>query len=73
MWAEENLDAIEPISAGAELRGAGITPGGMSADMDNLAQSDPGTEELQAGEPGAAPTAPTPGAAPTAPAPGAPQ
>jgi hypothetical protein len=74
MWAEENLDAIEPVSAGAELRGAGITPGGMSSDMDTLSQSDPGSEELQAGEPGAGQqTAPTAGAAPTAPAPGAPQ
>ena len=71
-WAEENLDASEPISASAELRGAGITPGGMSSDMDSLGASDPGTEEMQAGgaEEGTAGMAPTAGAAPTAPAPG---
>ena len=73
MWTEENLDATDPVSASAELRGAGITAGGMSSDLDSLGSSDTGPEDLQAdGEmaPGAAATAPTTGAAPTAPAPG---
>ena len=71
LWAEENLDATEPVSASAELRGAGITAGGMGGDLDSLSSADTGPEELQAGgeaTAGGAATAPTTGAAPTAPA-----
>ena len=74
MWAEENLDASEPIGASAELRGAGITAGGMAGDLDSLSTSDTGPEDMQDAAAGGAQmaTAPTTGAAPAAPPGGAP-
>jgi hypothetical protein len=74
MWAEENLDASEPIGASAELRGAGITAGGMSGDLDSLSASDTGPEDMQDAAAGGAQmaTAPTTGGSPAAPAGGAP-
>jgi hypothetical protein len=69
MWEEENLDTSKPLSASAEMRGAGITAGGMQTDLDTLGQSDLGDENMQAGgEEGAGGLAPTTGGAPTAPA-----
>ena len=36
MWKEENIDDVPELSAGAELRGAGITANNMSADLGAL-------------------------------------
>jgi len=39
MWKEENIDAKTNLSAQAELRSAGVTPSGISGDIDELGQS----------------------------------
>jgi len=72
LWREENVDSKTNLSAQAELRGAGITSGGLSADMDQMGQSDTGPEDLSQpadmGAPaGGAPATPTTPAAGTAP------
>jgi len=72
MWEEENIDTTEQLSANAELRGAGITSGGLQSDLDTIGQSDDGGPDLQGadaegGAAGAAQTAPTTGGAPSAP------
>ena len=74
MWKEENMDSTKPMSASTELRGAGISGAGMAQDLDTLGQSDPGSEELQAGAEGGdqnqAMSAPNAGSAPSAPSAG---
>jgi hypothetical protein len=75
MWEEENIDTTEQLSANAELRGAGITSGGLQSDLDTMGQSDDGGPDLQGadaegGAAGAAQTAPTTGGAPSAPSSG---
>jgi len=42
LWREENGAQLQPpADAGAELRSAGISPGGMSADMSGQAAEAP--------------------------------
>lgn len=42
MWREENTqENINNPSAGVEMRGAGVTPGGMQGDLDNLGDATP--------------------------------
>jgi hypothetical protein len=42
MWREENTDEnISNPAAGVEMRGAGVTPGGMQSDLDNLGDATP--------------------------------
>jgi hypothetical protein len=56
LWKEENGLSAKNVSASAELRGAGITSGGMDADMSNLETSDQGPEGMPGGveaQPGA--------------------
>lgn len=54
LWEQENIDSDAALSANAELRGAGITAGGISSDLGAL---DSNTADLGdvAAEPGAAP------------------
>jgi len=54
LWEQENIDSAAALSANAELRGAGITAGGISSDLGAL---DSNTADLGdvAAEPGAAP------------------
>ncbi len=47
MWREENIDQGTNLSAGAELRSAGITAGGLSADMDALGGATSPPEDLE--------------------------
>ena len=43
LWREENSDeAINNIGASTEMRSAGVTPGGMQSDLDNLGSTEPG-------------------------------
>lgn len=55
LWEQENVDSDAALSANAELRGAGITAGGISSDLGAL---DSNTADLGdvAAEPGAAPS-----------------
>lgn len=55
LWEQENIDSDAALSANAELRGAGITAGGISSDLGAL---DSNTADLGdvAAEPGAAPS-----------------
>ena len=39
LWKEENIDTKTNLSAQAELRSAGVTPSGISGDIDSLSQS----------------------------------
>ena len=42
MWREENSDNIQTNQgAGVQMRGAGVTPGGMQGDLDNLGDASP--------------------------------
>jgi hypothetical protein len=75
LWRQENVmgDTGSAQGPGQEMRGVGITPGGMQTDLDALGGDDmnpdvppPGTES-QAGAPG------TPTAQPAAPAGAPPQ
>jgi len=72
MWREENTDDnISNPAAGVEMRGAGVTPGGMQSDLDKLGDATPdadapppaeeGGETTPAGGGGGGAT-PTPGA-----------
>jgi hypothetical protein len=67
LWKEENVDAGATLSAGAELRGAGITANGMSGDINDLSAPPeplPGEEGAEGAAPGGAPggTEPPPAA-----------
>ena len=63
MWKEENIDEDNELGAGAELRGAGVTAGGMAGDLSSLGANT--AEPAPAGEAGAVPGGDT--AAPAAP------
>ena len=68
MWAEENGKAKPtPTDSTAELRGAGISSAGISADMDAMADDPAPPEDGLAGGPGSASPVPPPAAAPAAP------
>ena len=60
-WNEEQGDVESAPADGADLRSVGVTPGGISGDLENLAPM-PGEEGAEGGMPGgAAPGAPTAG------------
>jgi Bacteriophage T4-like portal protein (Gp20) len=70
MWKEENIDVDTALSANAELRSAGVTPGGISGDMSDLGNPQP--DPSMPGEGGEGAPTPAPGgdtgqASPTAP------
>ena len=66
MWREENADNIQPNQgAGVQMRGAGVTPGGMQGDLDTLGDASP-----DADSPEPAPDVTDPGTAADTPAPG---
>ena len=67
MWAEEHGEAESAVSqeGGSALRSVGITPGGISADIDSLAPPPEGGEAGVPGTPGAE-GAPPAGGAPAA-------
>jgi len=50
LWKEENIDDKEELSSSQELRGAGITAGGITGDMDSLGGSDTGEEGMDPSE-----------------------
>ena len=53
LWEQENVDSDAALSANAELRGAGITAGGISSDLGSI---DSNTSDVgDVAEPGAAP------------------
>lgn len=68
MWKEENYEKIKSENTASELRSAGVTPGGMAADMSGFDQELPdqgidggnNTDSAPVPDAGAAP-APTPG------------
>lgn len=72
LWKEENVDFKDELSSSQELRGAGITAGGISGDMDALGGADTGEDGMNpedtapegAGSPGAPGGAPPGGATP---------
>jgi hypothetical protein len=42
LWREENSgEAINNIGSGQEMRGAGVTPGGIQSDLDDLGSTEP--------------------------------
>jgi hypothetical protein len=42
LWREENTNEnFTKTSAGAEMRGAGVTPSGMQSDLDTLGTTEP--------------------------------
>lgn len=51
MWREENVEDAPKGNAQSELRGAGITSGGLETDMEQMGQAGEAPEEM--GEPGA--------------------
>jgi hypothetical protein len=61
MWKEENIDEDNELGAGAELRSAGVTAGGMAGDLSSLGANT--AAPLPIAEPGAegAEPAPAPG------------
>lgn len=66
LWKQENVDADSSLSAAAELRGAGVTPGGITADLSGIEANTAAPEDLAGAEmPNAAP--PAGGAAPQTP------
>ena len=66
MWREENADNIQTNQgAGVQMRGAGVTPGGMQGDLDTLGDASP-----DADSPEPAPDVTDPGTAADTPAPG---
>ena len=66
MWREENADNITPNQgAGVQMRGAGVTPGGIQGDLDTLGDASP-----DADSPDPAPDVTDPGTATDTPAPG---
>jgi len=64
LWQQENMDSDAVLSASAELRGAGITAGGISSDLGNIGTNSAAPEDLEGEETlGSTPpgtTAPTP-------------
>jgi len=71
MWKDENVDSDAKLSAGAELRSAGITAGGISGDLGSMTSNEPpppGTEGGMPGEEGAPLGAAPPGASSPTPA-----
>lgn len=64
MWAEEQQDTK---SDAVDLRSVGVTPGGISSDMDMMAAPDMGAEGGDMGAEGGDMNAPAAGAAPAAP------
>jgi len=46
LWKEENIDFKDEISSSQELRGAGITAGGISGDMEAMGGADDGQEGM---------------------------
>jgi hypothetical protein len=61
MWKEENVDADAELPATAELRSAGVTPSGMSADMSAISgATTPPPEDTAGAEAGAEPAATPP-------------
>ena len=66
LWKEENVENENSLNATAELRGAGITAGGIEGDLGAMGDNTAPPEMM--GEPGAEPA---PGGAPAAPAGGA--
>jgi hypothetical protein len=74
LWKQENIDSDATQAASAELRGAGVTPGGISADLGSVGANTAEPGDLEGGAPEAEPgmgAAPVGGAAPPTPAPGA--
>lgn len=63
LWKEENVENENSLNATAELRGAGITAGGIEGDLGAMGDNTAPPEMM--GEPGAEPA---PGGAPAAPA-----
>ena len=71
LWKQENVDEDTSLSANAELRGAGITAGGISADLGSLDANTAPPEDLAGGdmagtEAGASPGGAAPPATPPA-------
>jgi hypothetical protein len=68
MWAEEHGEAESAVSqeGGSALRSVGITPGGISADIESLAPPPEGGEAGVPGVPGAEGAPPARGGAPAA-------
>lgn len=68
MWREENIDASVNLSTQAELRSAGVTPGGITSDLDALSQAGEAPEGMEDMDsmPEAPPTPGEQGAAPQA-------
>jgi hypothetical protein len=65
LWREENVDEDTELSANAELRGAGVTAGGMNSDLSGLSGATaPPAPPTDAGAPdaGAAPAGTPPAA-----------
>jgi hypothetical protein len=61
MWKEENVDADAELPATAELRSAGVTPSGMSADMSAIGgATTPPPDDTAGTEAGTAPAATPP-------------
>ena len=60
MWKEENIDADTELPATAELRSAGVTTGGISADMSSIAGATTPPPEAEPGEEAGAAPAQTP-------------
>ena len=72
LWREENIDEDKDPGVQAELRSAGITPGGLSTDLtafDQAGMPPPDMQTPEAGAPNMGIAGATPGAGPT---PGAP-
>jgi hypothetical protein len=63
MWKEENIDADTELPATAELRSAGVTTGGISADMSSIGGATTPPPEAAPGEEAGAAPAQTPPAA----------
>jgi hypothetical protein len=71
MWAEEQGNIDTAPAEDPSLRNVGISPGGIAADLENVAPPAETPPEGEAGAPGAAPVAGGPVAAPAQAAPGA--
>ena len=60
LWKQENIDADTTLNASAELRGAGITAGGIGADLGAMGSNTAAPEDLAGGEAGAVDTGAVP-------------
>jgi hypothetical protein len=75
LWKEENIDDKEELSSSQELRGAGITAGGISGDMQAMGGADTGEESMPPEDlapEGGMPAGGVPGGAPAGAQPGSP-